>query len=365
MSNSTMVGCDLHDVWMVWMVAVDAGKPIRKRFRTAHLKEGIAWLKAFAEERGSERISFAYEASGLGFGLHDSLVDAGIECFVLAPTAMPRSRKQAKNKTDDRDAMMVLDELRAHKLAGRKLCDVWVPSLKIRDDREVVRFRLEAGESRTRIKNQIRSLAKRCGVQFPQWFTSSGEWSRRSVEWLRTTKAFREGSRRVLDHLVNIYDSITAELKALDKEVNELSRTPAYSQACRKLLLLKGVGRLTAMVFLTEMGDLTRFSNRRQVGAYLGLVPSAHESGERDDRKGPITRQGPARVRQVLCQAAWAAVRWDEARRAKFNRIKRGSQKRSKTAIVAIMRQMAVQMWHVAQSKELDEALPPLNAEAA
>jgi transposase len=47
------------------------------------------------------------------------------------------------------------------------------------------------------------------------------------------------------------------------------------------------------MVFLTEIGDLNRFANRRQLAAYLGLAPAAFESGDRDDRKGRITRQGP------------------------------------------------------------------------
>jgi len=59
------------------------------------------------------------------------------------------------------------------------------------------------------------------------------------------------------------------------------------------------------MVFLTEMGDLRRFRNRKKVGAYLGLVPTSNESGENTDHKGHITHQGPARLRKVLCQAAW------------------------------------------------------------
>ena len=41
---------------------------------------------------------------------------------------------------------------------------------------------------------------------------------------------------------------------------------------------------LTALVFLTEMGDLARFANRRQIGAYLGLVPRSYESGAAGDR---------------------------------------------------------------------------------
>src|SRR5690606_3136486 len=118
------------------------------------------------------------------------------------------------------------------------------------------------------------------------------------------------------------------------------------------------------MVFLTELGDLERFPNRRQLAAYLGLAPAAFESGERDDRKGRITRQGPSRVRHVLCQAAWAAMRCSAAWRAKYDRIKGGKKGRSKVAIVALMRQLAVTMWHAARSPEWDELLDEMDTAA-
>ena len=55
-----------------------------------------------------------------------------------------------------------------------------------------------------------------------------------------------------------------------------------------ELRKLPGVGLLVAMTFLTEMGDLERFHNRREMAAYLGLCPSSFESGETNDRKGRI-----------------------------------------------------------------------------
>ena len=64
-----------------------------------------------------------------------------------------------------------------------------------------------------------------------------------------------------------------------------LSQKDRYRTVCEALLTIKGVGLKTAMTFITEIGDMARFSNRRQVGAYIGLVPSTYESGENDDRK--------------------------------------------------------------------------------
>ena len=108
----------------------------------------------------------------------------------------------------------------------------------------------------------------------------------------------------------------------------------------------EGVGVLTAMVYLSELGDLRRFANRRQVGAFLGLVPSSDESGEAADRKGHITHQGPARVRKVLCQAVWSRLRCVASEREAYDRIVRRNPKHKKVAVVARMRALAIKLWH-------------------
>lgn len=362
MHKVIMIGCDLHDATTVLRLADGPGESTRLTFATSERSEMIARLKQLAQQRGAERIVFAYEASGQGFGLCDDLREAGIECHVLSPTHLPHSAHSRKNKTDDKDALMLLEEVRAFVLAGRKLPSVWVPDLTTRDDREAVRQRLEFAAQRTRIKNQIRNLAKRWQLAFPKFFSKSGDWSKKSLRWLEDVAAgevegLRPGARHTLQSLVVVYRSLGEQIKQLDKAVVALSKLDRYKQAFRKLTLLPGVGNLTAMTFLTELGDLDRFANRRQLAAYLGLAPSSFESGQRNDRKGHITRQGPGRVRHVLCQASWAALRCSAGWRETYDRIKRGSKSRSKVAIVAVMRQLAVQMWHVARSQEWDELL--------
>jgi transposase len=102
------------------------------------------------------------------------------------------------------------------------------------------------------------------------------------------------------------------------------------------------------MVFLTEIGDMRRFSNRRQVGSFLGLAPTCRESGEESDRKGHITREGPARVRKALCQATWVRTIYDVAEARVYNRILEKNPKHKKIAIVACMRRLGILMWHLA-----------------
>ena len=71
----------------------------------------------------------------------------------------------------------------------------------------------------------------------------------------------------------------------LDKEIEALSEKDRYQLPAEALVVqIKGVELLTAMVYLTEIGDMRRLSNRKQVGSFLGLVPSSNEIGEDSDR---------------------------------------------------------------------------------
>ena len=103
---------------------------------------------------------------------------------------------------------------------------------------------------------------------------------------------------------------------------------------------------LTALVFLVELGDLSRFRNRRQVGAYLGLVPATSESGQQTDRKGHLTRQGPARVRKVLNQAVWVRRVHEPKTKAFFDDLEQRAPKRKKIHAVAHMRKLGILLWH-------------------
>jgi transposase len=345
-----MVGCDLHQKTMVLRVAVGKGRIEARTFANDRLgrRDMIAWLHGRTGGR-ADRVLFAYEASSEGFGLYDELRAAGIECHVLAPTRIARSPKQARGKNDGRDALQLLELLRAHVLAGNGLPTVWVPDVQTRDDRELVRMRLDMADKRIVIKNQIQSLLKRNEVRRPP---GSGKgWTNAYWGWLeRLAQGCLEGlgvgGQAVLSSLLRQMNAIAAELQTLDRQVQALSGSQRYAQAVAAMTTIKGVGILSAMVFLTELGDLGRFSNRRQLAAYLGLVPTSHETGERDDCKGHITRQGPGRVRKVLCQSTWALIRTDPQFRAGFEAIVARNPKHRKVAVVAIMRRLAILMWH-------------------
>ena len=253
----------------------------------------IAWLEALRQRHGAGRILFTYEASSEGFGLYDELRAAGLECHVLAPTRIARSSKHARGKNDGRDAVQLLELLRAHVLAGNDLPTVWIPDLQTRDDRELVRMRLDMAEKRSVIKNQIQSLLKRNEVRRPA--ETGKSWTNPYWAWLTSlasghVEGLRTGGQAALSSLLRQMKAIEEEIDVLDEQVRVLSGSERYATSVQALRTIKGVAALSAMVFLTELGNVQRFSNRRQLAAYLGLVPTSDETGERHDCKGHIAR---------------------------------------------------------------------------
>ncbi|MFH0915917.1 MAG: IS110 family transposase [bacterium] len=350
MGKFTLVGADVHDKSILVKVAVDRGPAVVRRWENN--RDGrqamIGNLKRVAAESGAKDIRFVYEASGEGFGLHDDLADAGIWCDVLAPTKIKKSAQDRKQKTDEKDAERLLELVRGHVLAGNPLPAVWVPDPQTRDDREVVRGRLDVGEKISGVKAQVKALLKRNGVRRASGTGKGWSWEYRV--WLKGLSQEGEelgsGGRAALSSLLGQLNFLEEECGRLDQAIEELAKTERYAGGVKEMRKFKGVGLLTAMVFLTEMGNLGRFNNRREVGAYVGLVPCTSESGEQNDRKGHITREGPGRLRKVLCQAALARVRHDAGEKEFYDRLAARNPKHKKKAVVAVMRRLAIRMWH-------------------
>lgn len=352
MSYYMLVGCDIHENSALIKWSFDKGEPHTRSFRTTDgsYNRLIRFIQEEAEKEEVEETLFAYEASVMGFGLYDDLTAEDITCYVLAPTKMARSPKQRRQKCDEKDAEDILERLRGHVLAGNELPSIWIPDKKTRHDRAIVRRRLQLSKVRTRVKCQIRMILKKSRIKRPDGVGKG--WTKAYYQWLRSIADVEEdhlpcGEAIALDSYLRELQWVEQEIQRQDHNIEELSQQKRYALPCQELCKLKGVALLTAMTFLTEMGDMSRFSNRRQIGAYLGLVSSQSDSGK-TERKGHITKQGPARVRGALSQASWTRTGVDDA----YRRIAARNPGHKKIALVAVMRRLAVRMWHIAEEAQ-------------
>ena len=358
MKNPIMVGLDLHTETMTLCVATRAGR----RWNGVYPADRAGRKKMFQEleKKGlGEEIHLAYEASGLGFKLYDEAVERGIHCYVLAPTKIEKSVSDLKTKTDLRDAEKLLEIVRGHVLAGNKMPSIWVPGHETRDDRELLRARVDLSDETVRAKVKIRSLLKRHDIRPPK--SAGSGWTQDLRMFLeKQTEGRRRlgsGGQEALEVLLERLKELEKEKTRLDKAIQKLSKVKRLQGPLKEMMKIKGVGLLTAMVVLTELGNFSRFSNRRQIGRYIGLVPKTNETGEANDRKGHITHQGSSRVRKLLCQAVWTQVRFPGAERDAYERIGGRNPRHKKVAVVALMRRLAIRLWHVGLDAQMKEKM--------
>jgi len=306
-------------------------------------------LKALVKAVGPGEVRGVYEASSCGFEVYDRLRELGWKMSIVAPTHIAKSVHRKKRKTDLRDAKHLWEILMWHGELGTELAEIWIPSRELQEEREIVRRRLKLSESSCRVKNGILSVLRMHRIKRPEGLKSA--WTQKHLAWLRglaKVESLGASVRTVLASYLRELEFVQEEIEMIDKAVEALAEKAQYRGAVEKMTEVPGVGTLTALTFLLEMGELRRFDNRRQVGCYLGLVPASYESGDADDRKGHITRLGPPRVRKVLNQAAWHLVRLDPLWRKRYEGIAgRGG---GKTGIVAIMRKLGIELWQHAKS---------------
>jgi transposase len=348
--NYIFIGCDSHDKTLVTKIAFNLEPTEKKTFSATRKgrQRFIAYLAEQSTAAGGAKVVVAYEASGNGFILCDEVKAAGFECHVLAPTKIERSTKQKRNKNDDRDADRLLEILRGHYLAGNRMPAVWVPDMQTRDDREPVRTRHDVSQKITVVKTQVQMLLKRNGVEKPEGLGKG--WTKSYRQWLKVlteTGPQREGMRTALGSLIRQLEFLEEEIQGLHQSMQRLADTPRWKPITDALMQEKGVGLQAALKYATDIGDFSRFRRGRQVGAYHGLAPSSQESGENNDRKGHITREGSPSARQILCQATWSRVRHDESEREVYRRLVARNPKKKKIALVACMRRRSVRLWHI------------------
>lgn len=245
-----------------------------------------------------------YEAGFSGFWAHDELKDLGVNCIVVHPGDVPTTDKERRHKTDPRDSRKLAKQLRSGALEA-----IHIPSLRLREDRSLIRQRKTMRKEETRVKNRIKQFLLFRGVDIPAHF-GSGYWSGSFIKWLEELSLYCETGTATLSSLLRQLSSRRKELACLSRDIRALSKTEAYCDRVKFLSSLSGIGALSAMIWLTELGDIHRFRTFDQLCSYVGLVPWEHSSGDHETTGG-LDRRGNKVLRTLLIENAWVAVRKD------------------------------------------------------
>jgi transposase len=347
-----------------WKVGFEYG---RKR-RTKNVDGGDVAALAQELEREKEhfgvpasaRVVSCYEAGRDGFWLHRCLTNWGVENVVVDPASIEVSRQARRTKTDRVDLEMLLSKLRLHHSGERVWKVARVPNTEAEADRHLHREVERLKTERSRHVNRIKGLLFAQGVRLEQ--VTVKNWPER-VAGFRTFdgqplaadlqgELVRDGERLAL---------VEQQVKALEAEQDQRVRDTAQTHGplamVSRLRGLKGIGRVSAWVFVMEFFSWRQFRNGKQVGALAGLTGTPYASGATNREQG-ISKAGNRRVRSLAVEIAWMWLRHqpDSALSRWFGERFGGSGKRHRrVGIVALARKLLVALWRYLETGVLPE----------
>jgi transposase len=227
--------------------------------------------------------------------LYRDLTSRGFTCQVVAPSLIPK-KPGDKVKTDRRDAIELARLLRSGDLTG-----VYVPTVDDEAIRDLVRARDAARLALKNAKLRLKGFLLRLGLHY----VGRADWNAAHLRYLAKVVCPTPTQQIVFQESVRAVDEQVDRLGRLEAEL--LERAPAWRlyPVVQALQALRGVQFLVAITVVAELGDLTRFDSPRQLGAFVGLIPSEYSSGT-SRRQGGITKAGNGRARRALVEGAWA-----------------------------------------------------------
>jgi transposase len=246
-----------------------------------------------------------YESCAWGFTLQRRLQEAGIECIVVHAADVSTTDKEKRRKTDKVDALKLARDLESNHLKA-----IYVPDEDLQKERNLVRFRKRLKGDLIRSKNRLKSLLKYQGINIPAQF-GKGCWSYKFMNWIE-----EEAKRDILlqDTLLLMLEQIKFLRQLLlktERALRKLMQT-RYNEKAALLISAPGIGRTLAMLFLLEVGDISRFNSFDPLNDLIGFCPDTDSSGDTVRDRGITTRRHK-QLRSGLLQAAWRAIRIDPA----------------------------------------------------
>jgi transposase len=217
---------------------------------------------------------------------------------------VPTKHKEKNNKTDKVDSRKI-----ARSLQNNELDPIYIPCRQSLEDRSLIRFRYNITTDLTRCKNRIKSVLNFYGIDIPRELDKR---SQRYYSWLDSVELHHESGTATLKFLLQEYLHLRKIQLDTTTKIRHLSKTDKYLKDIKLLTSIPGIGIVTAMIILTEIDSINRFSNLDKLCSFIGLVPKVHSSGDKENIGG-ITKRGNAHLKKCLVESSWMAIRSDIA----------------------------------------------------
>jgi transposase len=270
--------------------------------------------------------------------VHDTLEQEGWE-VEIADAQKVKGLAPLACKTDKIDSRVLAT------LSHRDLVPaIWLPDPRVREERELARFRLHLVKHKSALKNRIHSTLINFGKPCPVTDLFGVE-GRRLLERLQVPEPWRGNITASLELIDDLEDQIAA--------INtRLKEGHAHHPYIPLLMSAPGIGWVLAFTIAAEIGEIERFASPAKLTGYTGLCPRVDQSGDKD-RRGPLTKHGPTYLRWAMLEATMHALRHPAySERYQRNKRRLGKQRGAKVAQIDIARRLTHAIWHMLSRKE-------------
>lgn len=338
-TSKLFIGLDVHK--RQWSVSIFTERLHHKTFsqppRACSLK---GYLDQYFPDH---QVICAYEAGKFGYYIYRELTSYGYECLVVNPSDIPTTNKEVSEKTDRIDSRKIARALRSGLLRG-----IYVPGVEQEGHRQLFRYRKRLWGDLVRIKNRIKDKLINQGVEIPDRFDNP-YWSHGFLNWLGGLTLPSAGSTCTLGHLLVQFRMVKRHFMDVSIDVRKLQRDTCYKQRAKLLRQVPGLGPLTTVQLLVEIGDIKRFPNFNHFNSYIGFKPMVYSSGDYD-HKGHLTYRRHKSLRSAIIESAWTAVQRDPALTISYERLRK--RHTAKRAIIIIARKLLSRIYRVLKTGE-------------
>jgi transposase len=300
--------------------------------------DGLRGLARRIEEVHQEPVSAVVESMTGARLVHDTLEGEGWS-VEIADAQKVKGLAPLACKTDKIDSQVLAV------LSHRDLVPaIWLPDPRVRQARELARFRLHLVKHKSALKNRIHSTLVNFGKPCPVTDLFGVE-GRRLLARLEVPEPWRQNITASL----SLIDTLEEQIVETNARLKEGHADHPYIPL---LMSAPGIGWVLAFTIAGEIGQIERFASPQKLTGYTGLCPRVVQSGD-SDRRGPLTKHGPTYLRWALIEATMHALKHPAySERYQRNKKRLGKQRGAKVAQIDIARRLAHAIWHMLSRNE-------------
>lgn len=297
-------------------------------------------FRKVTKEYKDYEVEIVYECGCFGYWAHRKFVSFGWKSIVVNPCDIPRISKSKFTKTDSIDARNLSKFLKAGLLRS-----VTVPDLEREQLRSLFRRRVHLVMYTRSIKVRLKASLLYYGINVPKEMDNAA-WTANFRQWVKEINwEFETGKQMMLSNIKQV-EYLHYETNQISNQLRKYCREK-HKKTYNLLRSVPGVGPLTAICFISEVGDIKRFNNFKQLACLVGMMPTTYQSSDTKRTQG-LTPRALRIMRSYLVEAAWQAVRIDPVLREYY---KKHIGKKPNDIIVKVARKLLSRMYGVLRTE--------------